>query len=159
MQETNLYRALAASFCSSTYYGCSTMQHSFLHWCLFWKFQGVFLNMKSMVHLQTPTGYIPHAPDSACSKQFSLKTGLFWVCGFGWNFLGFYLFKCFGLTCESADPVVCTASGPLTWGENEEEVRHTTRNRQTTSGGVFSVLGMWFSFQFQHPNTQEQRYT
>lgn len=63
-------------------------------------------------------------------------------CGFGWNFFGF-LFKCFGLTCESADPVVCTASGPLTWGENEEEVRHTTRNRQTTSGEVFSALGKW----------------
>lgn len=44
---------------------CSTASYT---GACFQKFQGVFLNMKSMAHLQTPTGYIPNAPDSACSK-------------------------------------------------------------------------------------------
>lgn len=71
-----------------------------------------------MVHLQTPTRL-----DTQCTRV-CLQQLVFFREQAYFEFVGlvecFYLgfvvvgFKYFGLTCVSADPVVCTASGTLT---------------------------------------------
>lgn len=93
-------------------------QGTFYYYC--------FLIQTSIFHLQTPTDC---ATEFACNMQLSLESSP----------LSFK--KTFGLTCVSADPVLCAASGALTWRENEEEVRHRKRKPgQQTASFWFSPL-------------------